>query len=168
MQRSDHALSETLSLVFMAILVAVAALLLSASLTGVITNLLQKPAFVSAEAVPYNTTDGAHIIGVFHQQGDSVNLNGTTQKGGSSIVSLVLVNTADGTVYPVTAAGALLHDAWGPGDLVYIYRNGGSYVFSDAVPAGTAISIPAGSYTVRIIDDKVHVLVSAYPVSIPS
>ena len=88
MSTSERGLSETLSLVFMAILVAVAALLLVASLTGVISNLLLKPALFSVQVIQFNTSPGgAHIIGVFHQQGDSVDLNGTSQKGGTAIVA---------------------------------------------------------------------------------
>ena len=167
MSRPENALSETMSIIFMAILIVVAALLLVASLTGVITNLLQKPAFLSVQVVSYTTSDNAHIIDVFNKQGDSVNLNGTSQKEGSSIVSLILINNGDGTEYPVGAAGPILHDDWGPGDHVYIYRNGGMYVFSDAIPVGTAGSIPTGSYTVKIIDNKVQVLLGALPVTIP-
>jgi hypothetical protein len=167
MSTPESALSETMSIIFMAILVVVAALLLIASLTGVITNLLQKPAFLSVQVVPYTTSDSAHIIDVFNKQGDSVNLNGTSQKEGSSIVSLTLINNGYGTEYPVGAAGSILHDDWGPGDHVYIYRNSGRYVFSDAIPTGAAASIPSGSYTVKIIDDKIHVLLSAVPVTIP-
>jgi hypothetical protein len=167
MNTPENALSETMSIIFMAILVVVAALLLVASLTGVITHLLQKPAFLSVQVVPYTTSDSAQIIDVFNKQGDSVNLNGTAQMKGSSIISLRLINNGDGTEYPVGAAGPILHDDWGPGDHVYIYRNSGKYVFSDAIPVGTAVSIPSGSYTVKIIDDKIHVLLGALPVTIP-
>jgi hypothetical protein len=170
MSTSERGLSETLSLVFMAILVAVAALLLVASLTGVISNLLLKPALFSVQVIQFNTSPGgAHIIGVFHQQGDSVDLNGTSQKGGTAIVSLSLIDTTglSFTVSPDTTV-PIQKDFWGPGDLLYIYSSdgGSSYVFSDEVPGSGVPSLPTGTYTVKIIDTKVHVLLNTLPVTI--
>ena len=167
MSMSDRGLSETLSLVFMAILVAVAALLLVASLTGVISNLLLKPALMSVQVVQYNTSAGAHIIGVFHQQGDAVNINGTSQSGGTSIVSFSLIDPA-GLSFTVNPAGPPQKDYWGPGDLLYVYSSdgGNSYVFSDVTPGPGVSSLTAGTYTVKIFDNKVHVLLNALPVTI--
>ena len=164
MKRSDHALSETLAVVFMAMLVVVVALLLIASMTGVIAKLLQKPAILSVQALQYND-NGAHIIGVFHQQGDAVNLNGTAQTYGVSIVSLAIIDTT-GTQLPVTK-GTIIHDAWRPGELLNIYRSGSSYMFTDdpgSIPGGSGLT--PGTYTVKIIDDKVHALLDALPVTI--
>jgi hypothetical protein len=164
MRRSEHALSETLSLVFIAMLVIVAATLLIASLTGVISHLLQKPALLSVQVLPYDTGNGNHIIGVFHQQGDAVDLNGTSQSGGSSIVSLTLTDPG-GNSYPVSPDTTMSHNAtpWEPGDMLYIYQNGG-YVFSDVVPAGPTLA--PGTYTVKVIDDKINVILSALTVTI--
>jgi hypothetical protein len=162
MKRSDRALSETLAVVFMAMLVVVAALLLIASMTGVIANLLQKPALLSAQVIQFND-NGARIIGVFHQQGDAVNLNGTAQTNGVSIVSITIIDTSG--EYPVNP-GTITHDAWRPGELLYIYKNGGgSYVYTDVPPVG-ATSLPLGTYTIKIIDNKVNVLLHALPVTI--
>ena len=163
MKRSDRALSETLAVVFMAMLVVVAALLLIASMTGVITNLLQKPALLSVQAFQYNTSSSTHIIGVFHQQGDAVNLNGTAQTNGVSIVSLTITDTSG--EYPVNPEGTISHDAWRAGDLLYIYKSGGSYVYSDVAPT-SAVVVPAGTYTIKIFDNKVKVLLNALPVTI--
>jgi hypothetical protein len=166
MSTSERGLSETLSLVFMVILVAVAALLLVASLTGVITNLLQKPALISVQVIQYNTSAGAHIIGVFHQQGDSVNMNGTSQSGGTSIVSFSLIDPT-GLSFTDIPAGLLQKDRWGPGTMMYIYKSGGTYVYTDdptSIPGGSGL--PTGTYTVKIIDTKVHVLLNALPVTI--
>jgi hypothetical protein len=167
MTRSDCALSETLSVVFMAMLIIIAALFLIASMTGVISNLLQKPALLSAQVLQYDTSDGYHIIGVFHQQGDAVDLNGTTQTGGTSIVSLTLIDTA-GLAYTVSpAVTTLQNNQWGPGDMLYIYKSGGSYVYTDdptSIPSGSDLTL--GTYTVKIIDNKVNVIIDALPVTI--
>lgn len=167
MRNSERALSETMSLIFMAMLVIIAAILLIASMTGVISNLLQKPALFSTQVIQIDTSDdSAHIIGVFHQQGDAVDLNGTTQTGGSSIVSLILINTG-GSSFTVSPDGALQKNQWGPGDMLYIYskNSGVSYVYSDTAPPG-ASSLPTGTYTIKILDDKVNVIINALPVTI--
>jgi hypothetical protein len=165
MKRSDRALSETFSVILMAMLVIIAALLLVASLTGVITNLLQKPAFLSVQAVQYNTSANTHIIGLYHQQGDPVNLNGTTQAEGISIVSFVIIEPG-GSQYPVDAATTIMvHDSWESGNLLYVYQSGGSYVFTDVMPAG-ATTLPPGTYIIKITDNKAKVLLHALPVTI--
>jgi hypothetical protein len=169
MTRPDRALSETFSVVIIALLVLAASILLIASLTGVITNLLQKPALFSVQAIQYNASSDTHIIGLFHQQGDQVNLNGTSQTRGVSIVSLIII-APDGSQYPISAASATMaRDSWGAGDLLYIYKSGsGSYVYSDAGPPGlsSASISPTGTYTVKIIDDKAHTLLHALTVTI--
>ena len=166
MKRPERALSETFSIVIIALLVVVAAILLIASMTGVITNLLQKPALFSVQTVQYNTSANAHIIGLFHQQGDPVNLNGTAQRSGTSIVSLSLIDR-NGLSFTVSPDGPLQKDRWAPGDMLYIYSkdSGGSYVYSDAAPT-SAISLNAGTYTIKITDDKVHILINALPITI--
>jgi hypothetical protein len=166
MKRPERALSETFSVVIITLLVVAAAILLIASMTGVITNLLQKPALFSVQTLQYNTSANAHIIGLFHQQGDSVNMNGTTQTKGVSIASLVII-PPDGVQYPVhPAVATMVHDSWEPGELLYIYQSGSSYVFADAAPGSGVSSLPTGTYMVKIIDDKAHTLINALPVTI--
>ena len=51
--------------------------------------------------------------------------------------------------------------------MLYIYsKNSGiSYVYSDIAPTG-ASSLPTGTYTIKILDDKVNVIINALPVTI--
>jgi len=162
MKTHDRAISEGFSVIIICILVAVAAVLLTASLTGVITNMLQKPALFSVQAVPYN--NGAlNIVGIFHQEGDAVNLKGTTQSEGSSIVSMVLIDNT-GTERPVKA-GTIRHDAWEPGNMLYIYQSG-DYWYTDDVSTAAGI-LASGTYTVKITDDKAKVLIHTLSVTLP-
>jgi hypothetical protein len=167
MMRHDRALSETFSIVIICILIVIAAVLITASLTGVITNMLQKPALFSVQVVPYNSDDS--YIGVFHQEGDAVILNGTTQTKGVSIVSLVIASP-DGSEHQINAVQAtMVHDSWGPGDMLYIYStdHGVSYVYSDADPGSSVSSLSlTGMYTVKITDDKMHVIIHTFPVTV--
>jgi hypothetical protein len=165
MKRPDYALSETFSVVVIALLVALAAILLVASLTGVITNLLVKPATFSVEAVQYTTSSGAHIIGLFHQQGDEVRLSGTSQTGGVSAVSITLVDPA-GDTFAVSNAGPLHNDDWEPGNLLYIYKSGSAYEYSDIAPGSGVGTLSAGTYTVKITDEKAKVLLHTLPITI--
>ena len=165
MNTPESALSETMSMIFMAILVIVAATLIIASMTGVISHLIQKPALLSAQVTQYDSGT-YHTIAVFHQQGNAVNLNGTSQTGGSSIVSLTL--DTGGLSYPVSPkVPALGKNQWGPGDTLYIYKTGsGVYEYTDD-PSGITGSLQPGStYTVKILDNKVNVIINALPVTI--
>ncbi|MDD4138167.1 MAG: hypothetical protein PHT99_09800 [Methanoregula sp.] len=165
MKRHDRAVSETFSVVIITLLVIVAAVLLVASLTGVITNLLLKPALFSVQTVQYETSAGT-IIGLFHQEGDAVNLKGTSQTKGVSIVSLVIIDP-DGAEHQINAAHtSMVHDSWGPGNLLYIYQSGGSYVYSDDVIDTSGLDLTGGTYTVKITDDNVHVLIHTLPITI--
>jgi hypothetical protein len=166
MSKPESGLSETMSLIFMAMLVIIAAILLIASMTGVISNLLQKPALLSAQVIQYDAPGNLHTIAVFHQQGDAVDLNGTSQTGGSSIVSLTLIDTG-GLSYTVSPAVPIFqNNQWGPGDTLYIYWTGSAYRYTDDLTTVTPVSLPTGTYTVKIIDNKVNVIINALPVTI--
>lgn len=160
----EQALSETLAVIFIGILVIIATVLLIGSLTGVITNMLQKPALLSVQANQFDTTEGAHIISLFHEQGDPVILNGTSQKKGVSIISFYLTKP-DGTEFAVKNSKTLQESAWRPGDLLYIYQKDSRYWFSDIAPSG-ASSLAPGTWTVKILDEKVKVLLHSLSVTI--
>jgi len=163
MTRPDRALSETFSVVIIALLVLAASILLLASLSGVITNMLQKPALFSVQAIQYNASSSTRFIGLFHQQGDPVNLNGTPHTKGISIVSFTITDTA-GT-HPISP-GPVTGDAWSPGEIIYIYTSGGgTYRFSDSLPPAS-VGLSPGTYSVQVIDDKAHILLHTLPVTI--
>jgi hypothetical protein len=165
MKRHDRALSETFSVVIIALLVVAAAILLVASLTGVITNLLQKPALFSVQGLEYDIGSDIHMIGLFHQQGDAVNLNGTAQKTGTGTVSLSIIdNTGSYPVKPGLVSGS----DWRPGTMIYVYqRIGGGYLFSDVAPgSGSVKNLDDGTYTVLIVDDKAQTLLHSLSITI--
>lgn len=165
MHHPDRALSETVSVAIICILMVAAAALLVASMTGVITNMLQKPALMSLRVDQFNTSSGDHIISIYNQQGDEVNLNGTSQTGGVSIVSLGIIDPA-GSQSVIRNATLLTDDDWDPGSWLFIYQSGGGYVYSDTPPAFSVGSLPAGTYTVKVTDDKAKLLLHALPVTI--
>ena len=167
-EQRERALSETMAMIFIVILVIIAAVLITALLTGVMTKMLQKPALLAVQANQFDTSDvvPAHIISISHQQGDPVILNGTSQSNGVSIISLSLTSPSGGTVQ-LRNLGSIKKTGWQPGDILYIYQSGGSYGFSDVAPTGVA-SLAPGNWTIRIQDDKVHVLLHSLPITIRS
>jgi hypothetical protein len=128
------------------------------------TRMLQKPALVTVQADQFDTTGGTHIISLYHNQGDHVILNGTSQTDGVSIITLSLISPS-GSTFPLGRLTPMSQRAWQPGDMLYIYQNGGSYGFSDTAPTGVA-SLATGTWKIIIQDDKVHVLLHTLPVTI--
>lgn len=163
MAHHEHALSETVAQILIAFLVILITLLIIGSLTGVLTTMLQKSAFIAVTASAYDTSPTTQIISLYHKQGDRVNLNGTSMTAGSSDIAITLT-TPSGSQFLVRNATLIQAVAWGPGEYLYIYPQGSGYGYSDSPPgAGT---LPSGEYTVRIIDTKVSVLLHSLPVTI--
>jgi hypothetical protein len=165
MAHHERALSENIAILLIAFLVILVTLIIIASLTGVLTKFLQKPAFMAVTASQFETSDGAHIISLYHQQGDDVNLNGTSQKEGVSTISLSVVDTGGGP-HMAYSAPSIIGDDWDPGTTIYLYQSGGRYVYSDVAPGVGVASLPPGTYTVIITDDRAKVMLHSLPVTI--
>ena len=163
MEKHERALSEMVALIFIAILVVVATLLLIASLTGVVTTMLEKPAFIVVKADNVSI-GGNQAIRLFHQQGDPVIVNGTSQTDGVSIISFSLT-TPSNVVVEVKNSTLIHKSAWRAGDTLFIYWDGSSYWVSDTIPP-VVTTMEAGTWTVRVIDNKVKVLLHSLPVTI--
>jgi hypothetical protein len=161
----ERGLSDLVAQMLIAFLVVLVAILVIASSTGMLTKMMQKPAFITVIASPYETSTGSHIISLYHKQGDEVNLNGTAQTGGVSTISIALVNPA-GNVITVSNATLLLDDDWDAGTVLYLYPAGGRYRYSDRPPGSGVPGFPAGTYQVLITDVKAQVLLHSLPVTI--
>ncbi|MDO9550523.1 MAG: hypothetical protein Q7J03_06065 [Methanoregula sp.] len=166
-EQRELALSETMGIILIAMLVILATVILIAALTGVMTKMLGTPALITAKADQFETTDGKHIISLTHLQGDPVILNGTSQTDGVSIISLSLTAPSGGEDRLVSLT-AITENSWRPGETLYIYKKtDGPYGFSDIPPPmGEATSLAPGDWTVKILDDKVIVLLHSLPVTI--
>ena len=164
-EQREQALSETLAVVLIAMLVIIATVLLIASLTGVMTKMLQTPAFIVVKADNVSTV-GGKVIRLYHLQGDAVILNGTSQSDGVSIISFSLINPSH-VVFPVAGNTSykIKKTPWRAGDTIYIYYDGSSYLVSDTVPPGVT-DLVSGTWTVKVIDTKVNVLLHTLTVTI--
>ncbi|NMB77768.1 MAG: hypothetical protein GYA23_01580 [Methanomicrobiales archaeon] len=166
MARNDHALTEPFGLLLIAFLIIVVALLITASLTGVIDEMLQKPALLTVTATQYDDGAGHHLIQLHHKQGNPVNINGSTHSGGVTEI-MILVNDTTGT-YRILNSGPMSAATWSPGQNLYIYSDGTVYRFSDTAPASAGVvSLAAGEqYTIQLIDMRPDILLHSLPVTI--
>lgn len=154
-----------MGIILIVMLIILAVVILVAALSGVMTNMLNSPALITAKADPFETTDGAHIISLDHIQGDPVMLKGTSQTEGITIISISLT-APSGRENELSSLTAITDDAWRSGEMLYIYKNaGGMYGFSGSAPSGVA-SLEPGEWTVKMQDDRVTVLLHSLPVTI--
>lgn len=166
----EKGLSELLAEIFIVILIIALAVIIIGTVTGIIPKMLERPALLSAKASVVTTSSGADVISLLHQQGNPVNLNGSAQTAGISPVSFTLTTSTD-IIVNVRNSSAIINDAWRPGTRVYLYQNGGRYFVTDdpdfLETQGAGIDIPSDSWSVNIIDTRVHLLLHKLPVTIP-
>jgi len=160
MTRSEHGLSETISLILIAFLVIVVALFITMALTGVIERSLQKPALAVVTATPVDAGSGSYYIKLQHKEGNPVIVQGSpSHSKGDSIVRIILVES-DGTSHTPTVTTTA--ESWSPGTSLYITDLN---TITDASPSGSFTT--GNSYTVKIIDTKPNVLLHSLDVTIP-
>jgi hypothetical protein len=162
MPHHDRAISETMGHMLIAFLVIVIVLLVVASTSGFLTKFLQNPALLVVTAAPYDTT-GGHIIRLHNEQGDAVNLNGTSQSGGSTEISITLSPPSGSPILVTRDPTFISTTPWGPGQDLFIFPVAGSYQFKSTTPTSP---LTAGDYTVQIIDARSKVLLHTLPVTI--
>jgi len=164
MTYDERGLSECVAQILIAFLVILVTLLIIGAMTGIIPGLLQKSALIAVTASSFDTGPGTHVILLYHQQGDLVNLNGTSQTDGVSEIA-IMITPPSGPPVQVRPGTTIKSSAWGPGQYLVIYETApGTYQYSDLPTAGT--DIPGGDYTVQVIDTKVNVLLHTLPVKI--
>jgi hypothetical protein len=165
MAKREHALSDMVAQMLIIFLVLVITLIIIASVTGVLPSLLKKPAFIVVVGDQYDISPTTHIISLLHKQGDPVNMKGTSQTGGKTLIYFNVTDKS-GNTYRVPNDSALHDDEWGAGQVLYLYKSGGNYVYSDTAPTAVGSNLPADTYTVKIIDDELQVLISTISVTI--
>ena len=143
MAHHERALSDIVAQLLIIFLIILVTLLIIASLSGVLTKFLQKPALIAVMADEIDTSYGADIIRLYHKQGDTVNLNGTSQRQGSSEIA-ILLTAGSGSPQRLRNLTPVQSNGWKPGDFLYIYRDGsGVYGYTETMPPA-APSLPPG------------------------
>ena len=165
MAHHERALSDTVAKLLIIFLIILVTLLIIASLSGVLTKFLQKPALIAVMADEIDTSYGSEIIRLYHKQGDTVNLNGTSQTYGSSEIT-ILISQGTGSPQRLTNLTPIQSSGWKPGDFLFIYRDGtGVYGYTDSMPSAAPTLTP-GNYTIQIIDSRANILLHTLPVKI--
>ena len=148
-------MSEVVGLILIAFLIILVALIITMALTGTLTKFLQQPALVTLAATQVSAgTD--HIIRLDHKQGNKVNLNGTSQKGGSGDIAIYLTDPLSGRTYNLQPLGTIDADAFGPGQSLYIYQGAAGFGYDDTLPGSGALN--HGENKLLIIDAKNNLL----------
>jgi hypothetical protein len=163
----ERALSDIVGIMLISFLIVVLALLIAASLTGVLNDMLWKPALFTVTASQYDDS-GNHLIRLYHQQGDLVNLNDSSQTLGDTEIALTITDPSGSTSLVRRSPDPLVAAAWGPGQYLYIFPDGSTgYVYSDELPSGAVpLFVSKGEYTVKIIDAGPDILLHTLPVTI--
>jgi PKD repeat protein len=169
---TERALSDAVTIALILILVVAAAAIVFIVVFGY-ANLAPKSAYVTMRGVAANTSVGAATITLFHFEGDAVNLNGSVKGTGVAPVRFSL-RTPQSMTEPVGISPLITDNTWGSGDTISIYEDGSGYWMIDNVSAriaksstlGPLISMPAGNYTISVVDAKANVLIAQVPVQI--
>lgn len=167
----EKGLSEIIAEILIVILIVALTVIIIGAVTGIIPKMLERTALISVKADVVTTTSGYHVIGLLNQQGNAVNLNGTSQTAGTAPVSFTLTDPGD-LLISVQNSPSITGDAWRPGSRVYVYWSGGRFYVTDDLDwlnaQVTNIGIPvSGSWSVNIIDNRVSFLLQKLSVTIP-
>lgn len=165
----EGGVSEILAQFLIIILVVLLIAIVIGDITGIIPKMLQKPALLSVKASGFNTTSGIHVISLLNQQGNPVNINGSSQTEGVSPLSFTLT-TPSNTDVIVRNSSAIAKKAWNPGDRIYIYQVGGYYYVTDDIDwlnIQPLLPVPSGSWSVNVIDARIGLLLHKLPVDLP-
>ncbi|MDP3564793.1 MAG: type IV pilin [Methanoregula sp.] len=165
----ENGVSEILAQFLIIFLVMILIAFVIADVTGILPTMLQKSALLSVQASSYNTTSNVHVISLLHQQGNPVNINGSSQTEGISPLSFTLTHSNTDVI--VRNSPAIEKNAWKSGDRLFIYyQTGGYYYVTDNLTwlnsQGASVEVPSGSWSVNVIDAKIGLLLQKLPIEI--
>lgn len=168
---SDHALSDTVSVILIICLVLIAVIVAWSMLGGSATS-LKKTVIIAEKAEDINTSFSAHAIRLLHTNGDSATLN-QSAAGQYTPVSFTLISPNDSAagVYP----SPLMKDTlWQPGKTVTFYRDNSGYYVIDNLSArttasaltayGPLVDLERGLWTVKTVDDSATTVINSITV----
>ena len=149
--RSD-AMSEAISTILIISLVVVLGIIIGGLLTGLFT-LQPKSAYIVPRLEVTNVS-GKEVISLFSQGGDPAILG----EGGSGQYALAFyLDTPGGTIEAEPDPGVV---TWHPGETLYLYNSPAGLRMTSNLTTATLSPMPAGSVTVRIVDEHAKILVT--------
>ena len=166
----SRGISETVSVILVIALVLVLAIVMYALIVGSVDpKYMKKSAYVAGtvNAVDIQRTSGIsdHVLSFLPQSGDPFYFTGQQTAGTSGTRATIKVLSPDGkTLYPRTSS--LKGNPYGQQLYIYPNNSGSStmcdYDISDKIPPANLRPMPAGRWTVQLIDEELHVIADSY------
>ncbi|MFA6225681.1 MAG: hypothetical protein WC620_05740 [Methanoregula sp.] len=170
MPKNEDAMSESISVILIILLVLIAAMVVYIILFGY-AALALKSAYIVMRGAAANTSVGAETLKIFQFEGDAVYLNGNVKGNGVAPVKFNL-RTPSGSMELVQTSPLITDNTWGSGDTISLYEDASGYWVIDNITAriakiitlGPLVDMHVGNYTVNVIDTKANVLIAQVPI----
>ncbi len=155
MGSSDDAVSEVVAEILIIFLVLALGAIVGAMLFGVMPS-IPKTAYLATEG-SYKTMPTYSAIAIKHRAGDALSFSPTSL---SSYPSEVYVDTTAGSFLAVPDRSAALFQ---PGDTIYVYNTATGYHITKDLTGVTAVPLPSGATSVKIIDSNANLIIVTWP-----
>ncbi len=157
--KSDHGISETISVILIIFMVLILAIVVTGLLLGA-DIFQQKSAFLVSD-IKNQTLNGKNIITVFHRAGDEVTINPSLS--GLHEMGIYIDNkTSSWRVQPVPGL-----DTVKSGTVLFIYYNASKNIYQITSNAATLSTSEAQSVvecplTIRLVDERARLLITSW------
>ena len=152
---SDDAISEVIAEILIIFLVLTLGAIVGAMLFGVMPS-IPKTAYLATEG-SYKTMPTYSAIAIHHRAGDTLSFSPTPL---SSYPSEIYVDTKAGSFLAVPDRSAALFQ---PGDTIYVYNTATGYHITKDLTGVTAVPLPSGTTSIKIIDSNANLLIVTWP-----
>ena len=152
---SDDAVSEVVAEILIIFLVLSMGAVVGAMLFGVMPS-IPKTAYLVTEG-SYKTMPTYCAIAIHHREGDTLSFSPTPL---SSYPAEIRVDTQAGSFLAVPDRSAALFE---PGDTIYVYNTGTGYNITKELNGVTAVPLPSGTTSIKIIDSTANLLIVTWP-----
>jgi hypothetical protein len=155
MGSSDDAISEVVAEILIVFFVLTLGAIVGVMLFGVMPS-IPKTAYLATEG-SYKTMPTYSAIAIQHRAGDTLSFSPTPL---SSYPSEIYVDTRAGSFLAVPDRSAALFQ---PGDTIYVYNTATGYHITKDLTGVTAVPLPSGDNSVKIIDSAANLLIVTWP-----
>jgi len=159
LMKSDHAISETVSVILIIFMVLILAIVVAGLLFG--ANIFQQKSALIVSDIKSQTFNSKNVISVFHRAGDEVYIN-------SSLTGLQEMGIyVDNRSYSWRAQPVLGLNTVKPGTTLFIYYNASKNIYRITSNAATLSTNEAQSVVdcplkVRLVDERARLLITSW------
>lgn len=167
---NSRGISEAVSVILMIALVLVLAIVIYILVSGAVDpKYMQKTVYIAgvADAVPMDAfQDSNYILTYLAKAGDPFYLVGQRLGGGTPVTMRVFSPDGRNLSPDTSALSGTLY-----GKTLYIFQdpkssNSCEYIVSDAPPTQIPPPLVTGTWTIQMIDEKIHVLANTYTTAV--